>query len=35
MAASDALVQGLVNEDANTKERYVELADIGTNGEIS
>ena len=35
MAASDALVPGLVNEDVNTKERYVELADIGANGEIS
>ena len=34
-ATSDALVSGLVNEDANTKERYVELADIGANGEIS
>lgn len=35
MDASDALVPGLVNEDVNTKERYVELADIGANGEIS
>ena len=35
IATSDALVSGLVNEDANTKERYVELADIGANGEIS
>lgn len=35
IAASDTLVSGLVNEDAETEERYVELADIGTNGEIT
>lgn len=35
VAASDALVIGLVNEDAETEERYVELADIGANGEIT
>ncbi len=34
-AASDTLVPGLVNEDAETEERYVELADIGANGEIT
>ena len=33
--ASDALVAGLVNEAAETSERYVELADIGMSGEIS
>ena len=33
--ASDALVAGLVNEAAETSERYVELADIGANGEIT
>lgn len=35
VAASDALVSGLVKEDAETEERYVELADIGANGEIT
>ena len=35
LAASDALVLGLVSEDPETEERYVELADIGANGEIS
>ena len=35
VVASDALVSGLVNEDAETEERYVELADIGANGEIT
>ena len=35
VAAFDALVSGLVNEDAETEERYVELADIGANGEIT
>lgn len=33
--ASEALVPGLVSEDADTEERYIELADIGANGEIS
>ena len=32
--AQSALVVGLTNEDADTPERYVELADIGANGEI-
>ena len=35
VAASEALVTGLANEDAETDERYVELADIGANGEIT
>ena len=35
IAASDALVTGLVNESFETPERYVELADIGANGEIT
>ncbi len=35
VVASDALVSGLVNEDVETQERYVELADIGANGEIT
>ena len=35
VAAFDALVSGLVNEEAETEERYVELADIGANGEIT
>ena len=35
LAASDALVAGLVNEPIETPERYVELADIGSNGEIT
>lgn len=34
VSASNALVTGLVNESALTPERYIELADIGINGEI-
>jgi hypothetical protein len=34
VAASNELVTGLVNESALTPERYIELADIGINGEI-
>lgn len=35
IAASEALVSGLVNESDEMLERYVELADTGANGEIS
>lgn len=35
IAASEVLVSGLVNESDEMLERYVELADIGANGEIS